>query len=97
MLATIEFNDCDFLVTTVAHNFSGNFTAFNNGLTDLDVFAVANQQDPVELDSFACGSLNFFQLEGLALNYAVLLATGFDNCVHCSLRLISPLAVEKTL
>mgnify|MGYP000163891926 CR=1 FL=1 len=38
------------------------------------------------------GGLDFFQLEGLALDHAVLLATAFDYCVHSALRSVSLLA-----
>jgi hypothetical protein len=95
VLAAIEFNNRDFLVATVGNNLSGDLSAFDNRGANLDIISTANHQDLVKLDSFARGSFNFFQLEGLALNDTVLLSTAFNDCVHILLRLISLLAVDK--
>jgi hypothetical protein len=92
VLSAIEFNDLDFLVAAVGDHFGSDLRAINNGLADFDVFTSANQEYLVEFDGLAGRGLNFFQLEGFTLNHAVLLTTGFNYCVHLSLRLISLLA-----
>ena len=52
---------------------------------------------PIELVRVAGGRFNFFQFEGFALSYAVLLATAFNYCVHGVLRSIRLLAVIMAL
>jgi hypothetical protein len=97
VLAAIEFNDLDLLVTTMVDHLSGDFTTGNNRRADLDIVTTANHQYLVEFDGITSGGFNFFQFEGLALYHAVLLATAFDYCVHNVLRSVSLLAFEKTL
>jgi hypothetical protein len=87
VLAATELDDAYFVGTTLRYDFSSHFAAYNIGSTYLDGFAFAYHQHLVKADLTASGHFQFLQLEDLALNHSVLLATTFNYRVHNSLQI----------
>src|SRR5690606_6642846 len=82
VLTTAEFDDGDFVVTALSDHLGSDLGTFDDRSTDLHVVAVADQQNAVESDSFASSDFEFFNLQVFTFGNLVLLAAGYDNCVH---------------
>jgi len=87
VLTTAELDDGHFVVAALGNHFSGDFGTIDHRSADLHIVAIADQQNAVKGDSFASRNFEFFNLEVFAFGNLVLLAAGYDNCVH----LVSPL------
>ncbi len=82
VLTTTELDDTNLIVTTLRNHFCHDSSASNNWSTDIDVVAIANQQNAVESDGFASSDFQFFNFQVFTWGDFVLLATGNNYCVH---------------
>ena len=75
VLAALEFDYVDFPPSTLRLYSRLHLTAFNVRCSDVDIFSLADQQDLVELDLVAIGSVQLFDAKDGSFADAVLLAT----------------------
>ena len=76
------FENENLVCFAVFNNFSNNFCTFNYGLANLNISIIYNGQNFFKNYFSANFCVQFFNLQSFAFAYAVLFATGFDNCVH---------------
>jgi hypothetical protein len=86
MLAAVEFDDLHLFCAALRENLGSDLTTFDIGGTNLYRLAFAYHKDFVELDNFACGDFQFFELQRLAFRDPVLLTATNYYRVHISLR-----------
>src|SRR5690606_5603174 len=78
---SFEFENSDFLLTTMFFNFSRNSSTFNVWRTNFNIFPTYEKYF-VKRNSFINISCNFFYVNYLAFFNFNLFTTSFDNCVH---------------
>jgi hypothetical protein len=66
------------------NDFGHHFGALNHGLTDLDGFAIDQQQHFRQLHRVAYFALQFLNAKGIAGFYLILLAAGSNYCIHAT-------------
>jgi hypothetical protein len=82
VLTTAELDDAHFVVTTLRNDFGNHFSAVYDRSADLNVVAIADQQNAIESHGFASGDFELLDLEEFAFGDFVLLATSNNYCVH---------------
>jgi len=90
VLAATELLDRQFRAHRSAEDFGRHGRAVNDGCTDRDVFLIrSHQQDAIERDLVAFGQIAFvIDLEHKTFFDLELASAVFDNCVHCSTRIL---------
>ena len=81
LLGTIG-QDVELLALAVLDDLGDNGSALNNGSANLDRALLANGENLIEGDFGISLSVQLLDVNDVADLDAVLLATGFDNCVH---------------
>ena len=81
LLGTIG-QDVELLALAGLDDLGNNGSALNNGSADLDSALLANGENLIEGDFAVVLSVQLLDVDDVAALNAVLLATGFDNCVH---------------
>jgi len=76
--------DNDLLAASLAQDLGGDAGAVDDRLADNGRLAVSNEQDAAEVDRVTRRSGQLVDLELGAQFDAILLAAGFDDCVHVS-------------
>ena len=82
VLAPLELDDVDFLRLTLAQDLAADATARQQRIADLDVSALADQEDLVERDRGALVGLDFLEAQDVTFCRAVLFAAGAKNRIH---------------
>src|SRR5690606_14189326 len=82
VFTTTEFDDGDFVGAAMRQNLRLHFCSGNQGGADIDIIAVGNHQNLIKLNGVTRCHFEFFQTKNFAFLNAVLLATGYDYCVH---------------
>jgi len=89
-LAALEFHDLDLVLAIVLEDLRRDRRPWHVGLADGDVLAVDHQEHTVELDGLAGVPRQLLHAQAIALGDPVLLAAGFDDCVHVGLPVRAP-------
>src|SRR6185369_12414224 len=84
--------DDELLAAILAKNLAHHGGLGNDRGTDLRGLAIGNEQDAIEGDGLAGGSVEPLDSELAAQLNAILLAAGLDYCVHDSPRRLGPVA-----
>ena len=71
----------DLFAFAVFENFTGNFSTFNNWSAYYHTIFFA-KSDNVEFNVCFCFSIELFNINYIAYGYAILLASGLDDCLH---------------
>src|SRR6056300_9763 len=83
VLTAVEFHDLHFFVTPLRNHFRGYLGRFNHWRANFRSFTT-DHEDLVKLNRFTRRRFNLLEFKGFTLNYAVLLTTANNNCVHKS-------------
>ena len=82
MLATAHFENVHFVVLAVCEHFGYYCCAGHQGSSHGQGFAITNGQHLIDGDLFTFVRSNLFYLDFVASGNAILLASGFYDCVH---------------
>jgi hypothetical protein len=82
VLAAIELNNLDFVVTAMCDDLGGDLAALDKRRANLDVLARTKHQHLVELNGIASRCVQLFQLQDFAFHDTVLFTTADYDCVH---------------
>ena len=85
MLATAHFENAHFVVLAMGYDHGFDRCTGHQGCADLDFCAVADSQNLVNHDFLANVRSDLFYFDFFAGRHAILLATGFYDCVHTNL------------
>jgi hypothetical protein len=86
MFAAPELDDIHLLPTAVGHHVRRHFGTFNDRGADLDIIAIADQQNAVELNAGTGFRRQLFQLQRLSFLHTVLFTAAYDYCKHAFLQ-----------
>ena len=82
MLTTLHFDDRDFRMPAMGHDFCRDLAPFNIGRAYFDIGPITHHHDLIKIDCFTRFSLHFFESKDFTWLYPVLFATTFYYSVH---------------
>ena len=89
VLAALLFEDDDFFVAGLLHNFCFDNSAWQHRRTGLRAILVRNHQNFIQQDGIACFCFQLFNADNIVFGDTILFAARLHYCEHGSLPSIA--------